>query len=232
MRPFKKALEERATKQEWYELQQPQYAYSCAFESPKIVYPDIYEHQSFALDFTGSYLANTCYFLPLSDKWLCGVLNSSVVEWFYSHISNSVRGGYLRAFTDYVRQIPIPNAEKTQRKAIDELVDILTMLTQRFAHNSYKAISRDPIMFAYWERVLNGLVYELYFPEDIHAAGLRLFDHVAKSHLPDVNSVTEVDQLRIIRDKFEEIFDIDHPLRAALFTLGNVDVVRLIEGKE
>jgi hypothetical protein len=30
------------------------------------------------------------------------------------------------------------------------------------------------------------LVYELYFPEELHAAGLRLFDLVASTDLPSV----------------------------------------------
>ncbi len=64
MRPFKQSLEGRATKQEWYELQQPQYAYSPSFEAPKIVYPDIYEHQSFAIDLTGSTLQIHATFFP------------------------------------------------------------------------------------------------------------------------------------------------------------------------
>jgi len=41
LKPFKEALENRATKQAWYELQQPQKAYQNGFEGPKIVYPDI-----------------------------------------------------------------------------------------------------------------------------------------------------------------------------------------------
>ncbi|MBI4027995.1 MAG: Eco57I restriction-modification methylase domain-containing protein [Verrucomicrobia bacterium] len=232
MRPFKRALEERATKQEWYELQQPQYAYSSAFESPKVIYPDIYEHQSFALDLTGSYLANTCYFLPIVDKWLCGVLNSSIVEWFYSHISNSVRGGYLRAFTDYVRQIPIPNAEKPQRAVMDRLVDFLIILTRHPADGTGGQTSRDPLMLAYWERVLNGLVYELYFPEEVHGAGLRLFDLVGQANLPDVNAIPERDRLPRLRKLFETLHDGAHPLRIALDKLQTLDTVRIIEGKE
>ncbi len=231
MRPFKKALEERVTKQEWYELQQPQYAYSSAFESPKIIYPDIYEHQSFALDLTGSYLANTCYFLPVADKWLCAVLNSSVVEWFYSHISNSVRGGYLRAFTDYVRQIPIPEATKAQRAVLDRLVDVLTFVTRHLADHPDTASTRDPLMVAYWERVLNGLVYELYFPEEVHGAGLRLFDLVEAARLPDVTALPEADRLPRLRQKFEELHDGAHPLRIALEKLQTLDTVRIIEGK-
>jgi len=50
------------------------------------------------------------------------LLNSSIVEWFYSQISNKVRGGYLRAFTDYMKQIPIPTVSETDRLAIEALV--------------------------------------------------------------------------------------------------------------
>ncbi len=231
MRPFKKALEERATKQEWYELQQPQYAYSSAFESPKIIYPDIYEHQSFALDLTGSYLANTCYFLPLADKLLCGILNSSAVEWFYSHISNSVRGGYLRAFTDYVRQIPIPEVKKAQRAAMDRLVDFLTVLTRHFANHAADQTTRDPLMLAYWERVLNGLVYELYFPEEVHGVGLRLFELLEQAGLPNLDAIPEPNHLPRLRQLFEALYDGAHPLRIALDKLQTVDTVRIIEGK-
>jgi hypothetical protein len=56
----------------------------------------------------------------------------------------------------------------------------------RFAADPSEQTTRDPLMVAYWERVLNGLVYELYFPEELHAAGLRLFDLVASTDLPSV----------------------------------------------
>ncbi len=38
---YRKQLENRATKQEWYELQQPQLQYSYTFIQPKIMYPII-----------------------------------------------------------------------------------------------------------------------------------------------------------------------------------------------
>jgi adenine-specific DNA-methyltransferase len=92
------------------------------FEQPKIIYPDIYEHQSFTVDTNGFYSANTCYFIPLQEFWLCGLLSSQIVEWLYSRLSNKVRGGYLRAFTDYMEQIPIPQASITDQKSISTLV--------------------------------------------------------------------------------------------------------------
>jgi hypothetical protein len=93
------------------------------FEQSKIVYPDIYEHQSFTVDTEGFYFGNTCYFIPIAENWICGLLNSQTVEWFYSLLSNKVRGGYMRAFSDYMKQIPIPAATKQQQRDIGNLVD-------------------------------------------------------------------------------------------------------------
>uniref|UniRef100_UPI003220437B Eco57I restriction-modification methylase domain-containing protein n=1 Tax=Paracoccus sp. TaxID=267 RepID=UPI003220437B len=53
---------------EWYEIQD-NIAYWQEFEQPKIVYPDIYEHQTFAFDTSGAYFGNTCYFIPTAEKW-------------------------------------------------------------------------------------------------------------------------------------------------------------------
>ena len=112
---------------EWYEIQDS-IAYWQEFEQGKILYPDIYEHQSFALDLAGFYANNTCYFIPTDEDWLCGLFNSLTVEWFYSRVSNAVRGGYLRAFSDYMRQIPIPSG--TQSGAIGGLVHEITDATR------------------------------------------------------------------------------------------------------
>ena len=86
-------------------------------------------------------------------------------------------------------------------------------------------------MLAYWERVLNGLVYELYFPEELHGVGLRLFDLVAHAHLPDITTIPEPKRLPRLRTLFETLHDGAHPLRIALDKLQTLDTVRIIEGK-
>lgn len=79
---------------EWYEIQD-NIAYWEEFEEPKIVYPDIYEHQAFAWDADGHFLGNTCYFIPADQKWFLALLNSPLIEWFYGNVANRIRGGYL-----------------------------------------------------------------------------------------------------------------------------------------
>ena len=97
--------------------------YWDTFEQTKIVYPDIYQHQSFTVDTIGFYCGNTCYFIPTEETWLCGLLNSRSVEWFYSLISNRLGERALRGFTDYMRQIPIPHAETEEKTSISRIVN-------------------------------------------------------------------------------------------------------------
>ncbi len=94
-------------------------------------------------------------------------------------------------------------------------------------------------MLAYWERVLNGLVYELYFPEEVRGSlkkeGGRLkgslFTLVEEAGLPDIATLPEADRLPRLRQKFEELHDGTHPLRLALDQLQTLDTIRIIEGQ-
>jgi hypothetical protein len=89
---------------------------SCAyweeFEKPKIAYPDIAKGPEFTYDEDGHYLVNTLYFTPTGKKWLLGVLNSRAVFWFYTKVSTAIRGDYVRFFTQYISDIPIPPAPR------------------------------------------------------------------------------------------------------------------------
>jgi hypothetical protein len=79
-------------------------------------------------------------------------------------------------------------------------------------------------------------VYELYFPEELHAAGLRLFDLVGQAFLPalppkDADRNVCATFLKTLRTKFEELHDARHPLKVALQKLQTLDTIRIIEGK-
>jgi hypothetical protein len=104
----------------WYEIQD-EIAYFAEFDKPKIIYPDIAKTCTFALDKGANFLANTLYFMPVSDIYLLGVLNSSCIETYYTEVSSQVRGGFLRFFTQFVLQLPIPNAPADERAAIATL---------------------------------------------------------------------------------------------------------------
>lgn len=139
--PFKSALEGRATKQEWFELQQAQEAYIQHFEGAKVTYPEFCDTNQFLID-SANYLNNKCYFVPTSDEWLAPFLNSKV-SWF-SITGNSVpvRGGFYQMHSQFVEQVPIPAwndtaraklaaASEQARKAAQERLALQTALTRR-----------------------------------------------------------------------------------------------------
>jgi hypothetical protein len=130
---FRPALEQRAETREgkrpWYALQRPRPTYAAAFSEHKIVFPDIAKESRFAFDESGAYLGNTCYFIPMQDYYLLGVLNSRTV-WEYCRtnlavLGNPESGGRLRFFTQFVEEVPIAIPSDADRKAISEIVKCL-----------------------------------------------------------------------------------------------------------
>jgi len=125
LRPYRDKLEGRATKQEWYELQQPQMRYRTAFERPKIMYPEIAKEPRFAFDDAGAYPNNKTFFIPVQDRFLLGVLNSAPVWAFLkqtcSVLGDADKGGRLELRAIYMERLPIPRATPADRDAIAEL---------------------------------------------------------------------------------------------------------------
>ncbi len=105
----------------WFEIQD-NIAYFREFEKVKIVFPDIAQESKFAWDESNSFLGNTAYILPTSEKWILGLLNSRLVWWFYLNISSTIRGGFVRFIAQYMEQLPIPPATDEQKVAIEVLV--------------------------------------------------------------------------------------------------------------
>ncbi len=132
----------------WWELRPC--AYYADFGQPKIIYPDIAKKPEFAYDATGSFSGNTSYIIPTNDLYLLGVLNSSVVEFFYHQISSTIQQDYLRFIAMYMERIPIPDPTPDQRAAIEALVRRLL-----------DARGQGPQVAA-WEAELNALVYQVY----------------------------------------------------------------------
>lgn len=105
----------------WFDIQD-NIAYFAEFEKPKIVYPDIAQSSKFTWDESKAFLGNTAYIIPTEEQWLVGLLNSSLIWWFYINLSSTIRGGFVRFIAQYMEQLPIPTATATQKAPIIERV--------------------------------------------------------------------------------------------------------------
>jgi hypothetical protein len=107
LKPFRKELEQRATKQEWWELQQAQLAYQPRFAGTKISYPHFQNERMFAMETTGAFSNDKSYFIPSSDNGLLAYLNSTLAWSFLTSVSPAVRDNWHEMRVQYVEKLPI-----------------------------------------------------------------------------------------------------------------------------
>ncbi len=167
--PFIEKAKNRCDKGEyWWELRACDYY--DEFEKPKIILPDISLRGNFALDNTGGrYCVNTAYIISSADKYLLGILNSSLIIFFYKNISATFRGGYLRFIYQYLILIPIHNIafgrpdEKKKHDLMVQLVDQMLGLHKQLAET--KTAHEQTIIqrqIDATDKQIDKLVYELY----------------------------------------------------------------------
>jgi hypothetical protein len=248
LRPFLSALKGRATEQAWYELQQPQMAYEGFFRGPKLVYQEINRTDAFAYDVgepSGMFVNNKVFFIPDAPKELLALINSSTASFFIHTLSGVPPGGFLALQLNIINPLPIPNWSDDERRVLRILADyILWLHREVLAHfkeqNStlfqpLAAVSADTrsgtLLAGYFEQLVNALVYELFFPEPLHNAGLYFFRIAGETNLLPLDKMKKGEELSELRAKFEELYATDHQLRRGLFALDSIEEIRIIEGK-
>ena len=160
--------------------------YWDAFESSKVIYPDIAKKPEFAFDDEAYYLANTLYLIPTDKKWLVGLLNSSIVFWIYTKLSASIRGGFVRFFTQYVSQIPLPTHDQNSFYQ-----DRILISTSKLSLNSSEKLSRLEPEIDAWIAHLYKLseaeyllvLRETNMPDPFRISALNLFRDIAKGKI-------------------------------------------------
>ena len=183
------SLSKRKGKGEWYELRASVKEVE-RYAGPKLVCPNLYNTQTFAIETEGFFCGSSCCIIPTAEKWLCGLLNTRTVEWLYSQISDQLGPGELQARSGFMKQIPVPNLSATQKDLVRKIVDYLIYLQNQPTTNSKDlAHARDFVMLKYFERIINGLVYEFYMPDVLQDGNRDLFKHLMAEQLPEVHKI-------------------------------------------
>lgn len=227
---YKELLSKRAGEHEWYELQ-ASLDEADHFSQPKLVCPNLYNEQTFAVETEGLYCGYTCYVIPTNEKWLCGLLNTLPVEWFYSQVSKQLDGGKLEARSEYIKQIPVPDINATQKDLVRKLVDYLIYLQKQPTTNSKDlAHARDFMVLNYFEWIIRGLVYEFYMPDLLQGANRDIFKHLMAEELPEVDEI-QADKMSFFRSLYEHLHHREHPVRVNTFFQDGLRPIRIIEDK-
>lgn len=213
----------------WYEIQDS-VDYWSEFERAKIISTKVSVRPTFAMDTRGSYLGNTSYFLTPGAMalYLLAVLNSRLSEGYARRRFVEKQGGWYEVQPDGLEAFPVPAAAPEQQYWCERLAETLVWLHGPGGTEG-AGVAPLALMKAYFEQWLDGLVYELFFPEELHARKLRLFDETARIAPADLSGLSDPEKLTNLRDVFEAAYDSNAVLRAMLFDLRSLEVVRIVE---
>lgn len=201
----------------WLELDNnPKESYLAEFEKPKILVPAIEDGVEYAPDLEGFY-GNDKTSIIVTEEWryVLGVLNSSLSWWITRQTFSGKQGGFYEFKPMYVSNFPIPSGTSTQKALMSSVVDaVLGTRDQRY------------------EQLINGLVFELFFPEELHASNIRLFEACEAASLAKLAELQGDAQRNAAEKMAATLFANDHLVYAMLFDMQALEVVRIIEGNE
>ena len=87
---------------------------------------------------------------------------------------------------------------------------------------------KNVLIYSYFEQIGDGLVYELYFPDEVKKAKKE-----RKAHLGNLTSLsdhmTDQEKLDFIQEEFNRLYDPNHPVRNHIETLDRIPLVRTIQ---
>lgn len=189
-------------------------AYWQEFEQLKIIVPAITDRVNFASDKLRFYSNDkTSIIVPESTPFLLAILNSQITWWLVQQTFASRQGGFYEFKPMYVSQLPVPSPPDRNRRVIERLSAAVS------------ALGGEGAAAGYFERLLNALVYELFFKQELNGHGLQFFS-LLEEGMPNG------DDDKVWEAYYRTISAVGHPIYAALFTLNSIEVVRIIEGRE
>ncbi len=205
--------------------------YWDVFEEPRIVYQVINRTDSYSYDSEPHLSNDKTYVVPTTDLTLLALLNSKALTWFIHKDSGVPIGGFLNTHKQMMERIPIPPATQVQKDQLAVLVSYAIHLAKTFPPSAADSNdARDELMKSYFQQLMDAMVYELFFPEELHPAGKYFFKPLAEENLPALDAI-KGDKTAKLRTIFEQLFDKDHVIRKNCFFLDTLETVRIIEGK-
>ena len=216
-------------------------------ERSKLCVPRLVEYLHAGPDFHGTHYLDNVDVGGVTFKdsasgyslaYLLALLNSAVLRWYFPHVAAPFRGGFRSANKQYLSLVPFPpldfnkSDERAQHNTIAQVVELVVWLNARIAtKENLQETTGAPLIAAFFEQWVNALVYELFFPQELHATDLHFFDLIQALKLKPLDSLAESERLPELQALFKTSYASDHKLRQALYRLGSLDLVRTIEGK-
>ena len=128
-------------------------AYHEDFAKEKLFWMDLTERGRFAYDAGDTFCVNTAYMLSgQSIKYLCAILNSTLITWYMGTAALTSGMGVTRWFSVSVENIPVPKLTAAKQRPFVRLVDRILKAKAADANADTSEIEEE----------IDWLVYDLY----------------------------------------------------------------------
>ncbi|MBA4417122.1 MAG: hypothetical protein C0392_04315 [Syntrophus sp. (in: bacteria)] len=208
-------------------------AYIPEFEKEKIAWGNLAIAPQFTLVGPSIFVSAPSPLITPMSRYLLAILNSKISELYLSFLGVPRNGGYFEYKPTYVEQLPVPKISPDAQCPFEILVDHILFVKE-------KNLEKEA---AFFESLIDSMVYELYFPDEIKAAECEVLKHL--NNLPEIdandNNVETQDvetqdfaslqTIRTIEKAYCELSDPAHPVSIAMAKMHDIPEIRIIEGK-
>jgi methylase of polypeptide subunit release factors len=215
----KKETSRKKTGNQWFETQD-QISYHQEFEKEKIIYPNMTKYRPFFFDSKGFYTNQKCFILTSNSsdlKYLLALFNSWLFEFAFKDNFPQLLSDTLELSKVFFEQLRLLQV-KQNIEPYNIFVDYI----------QYAKLKGLKLQTAYFEQLIDGLVFELYFPDEINAAKKSILNHLGDLK-PISEDMTAEEKLAIIQSEFDRLYDPNHSVRNHLETLDSIEPVRIIK---
>ncbi|OIP90079.1 MAG: hypothetical protein AUK26_10235 [Syntrophaceae bacterium CG2_30_58_14] len=196
-------------------------AYVGEFDKEKIVWGNLALSAQFALAKAGLYINAPSTMITPASRYLLAVLNSSVGDYYIRSFGVSRSGGYFEYKPMFVENLPIPKLDPAARLPFEILGECVL-----FARGKGLDAEADLL-----ESVIDSMVYDLYFGDDMRKAGCYVTGRIAEAARPfkadDADSFKK-DYVRTLYRFCQK----DETIYHGLIHRRTVEAVRMITGEK
>lgn len=160
-------------------------------------------------------------------KYLTGLLNSKLIE-FWLKNKGKMQGANYQLDKEPLQQIPIAEPAVNIQKLIATLVDYIILICS--TKDSLSELVSNETIASFFERIIDGCVYELYFEEHMKEQEINIIDSAMELIKPITHLSSDKEKADMILDVFMNIKKTDNSIRNRLdlFTLRSPEILKLI----
>ena len=159
-------------------------------------------------------------------KYACGLLNSKLITFY------SIQREILRKGNKATPHVGVKGLNGIPIFAVKNTVNVFAMIVDYilFLKKFDFSNSTEQLIPNYFEQIIDGIVYELYFPELLNKHNREIIKHLGE--LPEfADSMSDEQKMKICKKVFDRLNDKEHPVRVNLFYMNSIPEIAIIEGK-